>query len=62
MTSLSLVINKIFNYLVKFVDLLDIDLENIALKNIDLNSKKYPPSKEALEWRWKKFNNDEDLN
>ena len=55
-------IADIFNYLVKLVDLLDIDLENIALKNIDLNSKKYPPSKEALEWRWKKFNKDEDLN
>ncbi len=35
-------IADIFNYLVKLVDLLDIDLEKIALKKIDLNSKKYP--------------------
>ena len=38
-------IADIFNYLVKFVDLLDIDLEKIALKKIDLNSKKYPIEK-----------------
>ena len=38
-------IADIFNYLVKLVDLLDIDLEKIALKKIDLNSKKYPIEK-----------------
>ena len=38
-------IADIFNYLVKLVDLLDIDLEEIALKKIDLNSKKYPIEK-----------------
>ena len=38
-------IADIYNYLVKLVDLLDIDLEKIALKKIDLNSKKYPIEK-----------------
>ena len=38
-------IADIFNYLVKLVDLLDIDLEKIALKKIDINSKKYPIKK-----------------
>ena len=42
-------IADIFNYLVKLVDLLDIDLEKIALKKIDLNSKKYPIDKS----KWK---------
>ena len=38
-------IADIFNYLVKLIDLLDIDLEKIALKKINLNSKKYPIKK-----------------
>ena len=41
-------IADIFNYLVKLVDLLDIDLEKIALKKIDLNSKKYPIEKSKV--------------
>tara|TARA_B100000575_G_C22600092_1_gene375359 strand:+ start:50 stop:403 length:354 start_codon:yes stop_codon:yes gene_type:complete len=38
-------IADIFNYLVKLVDILDIDLEKVALKKINLNSKKYPIEK-----------------
>ena len=38
-------IADIFNYLVKLVDLLDIDLEKISIEKIDLNSKKYPIEK-----------------
>ena len=35
-------IADIFNYLVKLVDLLDIDLEEISLKKIEENEYKYP--------------------
>ena len=35
-------IADIFNYLVKLVDLLDIDLERASLDKIEENSKKYP--------------------
>ena len=38
-------IADIFNYLVKLVDLLNIDLEEISLKKINLNSEKYPIEK-----------------
>tara|TARA_B100000963_G_C22338390_1_gene541809 strand:- start:276 stop:632 length:357 start_codon:yes stop_codon:yes gene_type:complete len=35
-------IADIFNYLVKLVDILDIDLEKVALEKIKENAKKYP--------------------
>ena len=35
-------IADIFNYLVKLVDILDIDLEKVALDKIKENAKKYP--------------------
>ena len=35
-------IADIFNYLVKFVDLMDIDLEKISLEKIQKNDEKYP--------------------
>ena len=38
-------IADIFNYLIKFVDLLDIDLERVSLEKIDLNAEKYPINK-----------------
>ena len=38
-------IADIFNYLVKLVDLLDIDLEEISLKKIEENEYKYPANK-----------------
>ena len=38
-------IADIFNYLVKFVDLMDIDLEKISLEKIQKNDEKYPVDK-----------------
>ena len=38
-------IADIFNYLVKFVDLMDIDLEKISLEKIQKNDEKYPVEK-----------------
>ena len=38
-------IADIFNYLIKFVDILDIDLERVSLEKIDLNAEKYPINK-----------------
>lgn len=38
-------IADIFNYLIKFVDILDIDLEKVSLEKIDLNAEKYPINK-----------------
>tara|TARA_B100000029_G_C17119388_1_gene794512 strand:- start:260 stop:607 length:348 start_codon:yes stop_codon:yes gene_type:complete len=38
-------IADIFNYLIKFVDLLDIDLEKISLEKIEKNAEKYPIDK-----------------
>lgn len=38
-------IADIFNYLVKFVDILDIDLEKISLEKIRSNAEKYPIDK-----------------
>lgn len=38
-------IADIFNYLVKFADVLDMDLETQALAKIEENSRKYPISK-----------------
>lgn len=38
-------IADIFNYLVKFVDLMEIDLEKVSLEKISLNEKKYPVEK-----------------
>lgn len=38
-------IADIFNYLIKLVDLLDIDLEKKSLEKIKLNEKKYPIDK-----------------
>lgn len=38
-------IADIFNYLVKFADMLDMDLETQALSKIEENSAKYPVSK-----------------
>ena len=38
-------IADIFNYLVKFVDMLDMDLERQALSKIEENAVKYPVSK-----------------
>tara|TARA_B100000945_G_C20399869_1_gene606753 strand:- start:1609 stop:1962 length:354 start_codon:yes stop_codon:yes gene_type:complete len=38
-------IADIFNYLIKFVDILDIDLEKVSLEKIDLNADKYPINK-----------------
>jgi dCTP diphosphatase len=38
-------IADIFNYLVKFADMLDMDLEKQALSKIEENSLKYPVSK-----------------
>jgi NTP pyrophosphatase (non-canonical NTP hydrolase) len=38
-------IADIFNYLLKLVDLMDIDLEKVALEKIQENAKKYPIEK-----------------
>tara|TARA_B100000768_G_C11256223_1_gene366519 strand:+ start:61 stop:423 length:363 start_codon:yes stop_codon:yes gene_type:complete len=38
-------IADIFNYLIKFVDLMDIDLEKISLEKIQKNHEKYPVEK-----------------
>ena len=38
-------IADIFNYLVKFVDLMEIDLEKISLEKIQKNDEKYPVEK-----------------
>ena len=38
-------IADIFNYLVKLVDILGMDLEEASLKKIEENTKKYPSSK-----------------
>jgi NTP pyrophosphatase (non-canonical NTP hydrolase) len=38
-------IADIFNYLMKFVDLMDIDLEKISLEKIQKNDEKYPVEK-----------------
>ena len=38
-------IADIFNYLVKFVDLMDIDLEKISIEKIQKNDEKYPIEK-----------------
>lgn len=38
-------IADIFNYLIKFVDLMEIDLEEVSLKKIKQNEKKYPIDK-----------------
>lgn len=38
-------IADIFNYLVKLVDLLNMDLEKVSLKKIEENAKKYPIEK-----------------
>ena len=38
-------IADIFNYLVKLVDILDIDLEKVSLEKIKVNAKKYPVNK-----------------
>jgi len=38
-------IADIFNYLLKLVDLMDIDLEKVALEKIHENAKKYPIEK-----------------
>ncbi|MDB9896812.1 nucleotide pyrophosphohydrolase [Gammaproteobacteria bacterium] len=38
-------IADIFNYLIKFVDLMDIDLEKISLEKIQKNDEKYPVEK-----------------
>lgn len=38
-------IADIFNYLVKFVDLMDLDLEELSLEKIKKNDMKYPVNK-----------------
>ncbi len=38
-------IADIFNYLLKLVDLMDIDLEKVTLEKIEENAKKYPIDK-----------------
>jgi NTP pyrophosphatase (non-canonical NTP hydrolase) len=38
-------IADIFNYLIKFVDLMDLDLEKISLEKIQKNDEKYPVEK-----------------
>ena len=38
-------IADIFNYLVKFVDLMDLDLEQLSLEKIKKNDMKYPVNK-----------------
>ena len=38
-------IADIFNYLIKLVDLLDMDLEEVSLKKIEENAAKYPIEK-----------------
>ena len=38
-------IADIFNYLVKFVDLMEIDLEKISIEKIQKNDEKYPVEK-----------------
>ena len=38
-------IADIFNYLIKFVDLMEIDLEKISLEKINKNEEKYPVEK-----------------
>ncbi len=38
-------IADIFNYLVKFIDLMEIDLEEVSLEKIKQNEKKYPIDK-----------------
>ena len=41
----NIAIKDIFNYLVKLVDILDIDLEKVSLEKIKVNAKKYPVNK-----------------
>jgi NTP pyrophosphatase (non-canonical NTP hydrolase) len=48
-------IADIFNYLLKLVDLMDIDLEKVALEKIQENAKKYPIEK--FKGISKKYNN-----
>ena len=37
-------------------------LNSLQIMRSNIRHLKYPPSKEALEWRWKKFNKDQDMN
>jgi dCTP diphosphatase len=48
-------IADIFNYLLKLVDLMDMDLEKVALEKIQENAKKYPIEK--FKGISKKYNN-----
>ena len=48
-------IADIFNYLVKLVDILDIDLEKVSLEKIKINAKKYPVNK--VKGRFIKYSN-----
>ena len=52
-------IADIFNYLVKLVDILDIDIETVALKKIKENEKKYPVEKsKGISVKYKDLKND----
>ena len=52
-------IADIFNYLVKLVDLLDMDLEKVALNKIKENAQKYPIEKsKGKAVKYKDINND----